>query len=132
SPSSRKSPECWPGARDARRRAPGRQWRPRPPHKAAPVTQSNISLTRFLIEEQRAGRINAELRLLVEVVARACKRISIAVGKGALGGVLGDALSAGEASINVQGEAQKKLDVLSNEILLEANAWGGHLAGLAS
>ena len=33
---------------------------------------------------------------------------------------------------NIQGEAQKKLDVLSNEILLEANDWGGHLAGLAS
>ncbi len=96
------------------------------------MTQAQISLTRFLIEEQRAGRINPELRLLVEVVARACKRISIAVGKGALGGVLGDAGEAGQASINVQGEAQKKLDVLSNEILLEANAWGGHLAGLAS
>ena len=40
------------------------------------MTPSSISLTRFLIEEQRAGRINAELRLLVEVVARACKRIS--------------------------------------------------------
>ena len=91
-----------------------------------------IALTRYLIEEQRAGHINAELRLLVEVVARACKQISVAVGKGALGGVLGDAGSPGEASINVQGEAQKKLDVLSNEILLEANAWGGHLAGLAS
>ena len=90
------------------------------------------SLTRFLIEEQRAGRIGPDLRLLIEVVARACKRISIAVGKGALGGVLGDAGTAGEASINVQGEAQKKLDVLSNEILLEANAWGGHLAALAS
>ena len=91
-----------------------------------------ISLTRFLIEDQRAGRINPDLRLLIEVVARACKTISIAVGKGALGGVLGDAGDAGAASINVQGEAQKKLDVLSNEILLEANAWGGHLAGLAS
>jgi fructose-1,6-bisphosphatase I len=91
-----------------------------------------ISLTRYLIEEERHGHINPQLRLLVEVVARACKRISIAVGKGALGGVLGDAGEAGQASINVQGEAQKKLDVLSNEILLEANAWGGHLAGLAS
>ncbi|GHE27388.1 class 1 fructose-bisphosphatase [Vulcaniibacterium thermophilum] len=90
-----------------------------------------VSLTRFLIEEERAGHINAELRLLIEVVARACKTISIAVGKGALGGVLGDA-GQGAAQINVQGEAQKKLDVLSNEILLEANAWGGHLAGLAS
>ena len=91
------------------------------------MSLTNISLTRFLIEEQRAGRINPDLRLLIEVVARACKTI-----KGALGGVLGDAGANGEASINVQGEAQKKLDVLSNEILLEANAWGGHLAGLAS
>ncbi|HEY0661586.1 MAG TPA: class 1 fructose-bisphosphatase [Lysobacter sp.] len=100
---------------------------------ASNLSSSNgISLTRYLIEEQRAGRISADLRLLVEVVARACKTISIAVGKGALGGVLGDAGSPGVASMNIQGEAQKKLDVLSNEILLEANAWGGHLAGLAS
>ena len=96
------------------------------------ISLTPCSLTRFLIEEQRAGRINPDLRLLIEVVARACKSISIAVGKGALGGVLGDAGEGGAASINVQGEAQKKLDVLSNEILLEANAWGGHLAGLAS
>ena len=88
---------------------------------------STISLTRHLIEEQRAGLISADLRLLIEVVARACKTISIAVGKGALGGVLGDA-----GTGNIQGEAQKKLDVIANDVLLEANAWGGHLAGLAS
>jgi hypothetical protein len=80
-----------------------------------------ISLIQFLIEERRAGHINAELSLLIEVVARACKRIAVAVNKGALGGVLGNA-----GTDNVQGEAQKKLDVISNEILLEANAWGGH------
>jgi fructose-1,6-bisphosphatase I len=91
-----------------------------------------ISLTRFLIEEQRAGHLGPDLRLLIEVVARACKRISIEVGKGALGGVLGDAGSPGVGSINIQGEAQKKLDVIANDVLLEANAWGGHLAGLAS
>tara|TARA_R110000822_G_scaffold56144_11_gene142050 strand:- start:9353 stop:10363 length:1011 start_codon:yes stop_codon:yes gene_type:complete len=93
------------------------------------MTHNNpVSLTQFLIEEQRAhGTLNAELRLLLEVVARACKRISIAVSKGALGGVLGDA-----GTGNIQGEAQKKLDVLSNEILLQANEWGGHLAGMAS
>src|SRR5690606_15079995 len=68
-----------------------------------------------------------DLRLLIEVVARACKAISLAVSKGALGNVLGEA-----GSENVQGEAQKKLDVLSNEILLDANEWGGHLAALAS
>jgi fructose-1,6-bisphosphatase I len=32
----------------------------------------------------------------------------------------------------VQGEIQKKLDIISNEILLQANEWGGHLAAMAS
>jgi fructose-1,6-bisphosphatase I len=87
-----------------------------------------ISLTQYLVEEQRQhNSIPAELRLLIEVVARACKTISHAVGKGALGEVLGSA-----ESENVQGEVQKKLDILSNEILLEANEWGGHLAAMAS
>ncbi|SRR6266581_1766749 len=87
-----------------------------------------ISLTRFLIQEQHAKEvISADLRLLVEVVSRACKAISIAIGKGELAGMLGSA-----GSDNVQGEAQKKLDVISNEILLEANEWGGHLAAMAS
>ncbi len=87
-----------------------------------------ISLTQYLVEEQRTNNsIPAELRLLIEVVARACKTISHAVGKGALGEVLGSA-----GSENVQGEVQKKLDVLSNEMLLEANEWGGHLAAMAS
>jgi fructose-1,6-bisphosphatase I len=87
-----------------------------------------ISLTRYLIEQQRShGHIPAELRLLLEVVARACKSISRAVSQGALGGVLGSADSA-----NVQGEVQKKLDIIANEVLIEANEWGGHLAAMAS
>ncbi|PJJ98885.1 class 1 fructose-bisphosphatase [Lysobacteraceae bacterium NML03-0222] len=92
-----------------------------------PQDHAPVPLTRFLIEEERQGHINAQLRLLIEVVARACKRISVSVGKGALGGVLGDA-----GTGNIQGEAQKKLDVIANDVLLEANAWGGHLAGVAS
>ena len=89
---------------------------------------SRISLTQYLVERQREkGLIPGELRLLLEVVARACKRISYAVGKGALSDVLGEA-----GSDNVQGEAQKKLDVIANETLLEANEWGGHLAAMAS
>lgn len=87
-----------------------------------------VSLTQYLVEEQRLHQnINAELRLLIEVVARACKRISYSVSKGALGEVLGSA-----ETENIQGEVQKKLDVISNEILLEANEWGGHLAAMAS
>jgi len=88
----------------------------------------HISLTRYLVEQQRdAGRITPELRLLIEIVARACKRIAISVNKGALGGVLGSA-----ESENVQGEVQKKLDIIANEVLIDANEWGGHLAAMAS
>jgi fructose-1,6-bisphosphatase I len=89
---------------------------------------SKISLTRYLVEQQRVGGlIPAQLRLLLEVVARSCKSISQAVNKGALGGVLGSA-----ESENVQGEVQKKLDIIANEVLIEANEWGGHLAAMAS
>jgi fructose-1,6-bisphosphatase I len=87
-----------------------------------------LTLTRFMIEEQRrSGALPSELRLLIETVARACKTINHAIGKGALGEVLGSL-----GSENVQGEVQKKLDVIANELLLEANEWGGHLAAMAS
>lgn len=87
-----------------------------------------ISLTQYLVEKQREkGLIPGELRLLLEVVTRACKRISYGVGKGALGDVLGEA-----GTDNIQGEQQKKLDVIANETLLEANEWGGNLAAMAS
>jgi len=87
-----------------------------------------ISLSRYLVEQQRLkGHIPPELRLLIEVVARACKSISHAVNKGALGEVMGSA-----ESENVQGEIQKKLDIIANEVLIEANEWGGHLAAMAS
>ena len=86
------------------------------------------TLARYLTEEQRnKGVITGDLKFLIEIVSRACQAISVAIGKGGLGGVLGEA-----GSDNVQGEAQKKLDVLSNEILLDANEWGGHLAAMAS
>ena len=89
------------------------------------------SLTRYLVEQQRLdGHIPPELRLLLEVVARACKSISQAVNKGALGGEASILGSAG--SENVQGEVQKKLDIIANEVLIEANEWGGHLAAMAS
>jgi len=86
------------------------------------------TLTRFLIEQQRQEHaLPSELRLLIETVARACKVIGHSVSKGALGEVLG---SLGQE--NVQGEVQKKLDVIANELLLDANEWGGHLAAMAS
>ena len=87
-----------------------------------------VTLSQFLVSRQRERNlINADLRLLIETIARACKAISTRVNKGALADGLGSA-----ATKNVHGEAQKTLDVLSNEILLEANEWGGNLAALVS
>jgi fructose-1,6-bisphosphatase I len=89
---------------------------------------TKVSLTRYLVEQQRVdGHIPEDLRLLLEVVARACKHISQSVHKGALGDVLGAAQTE-----NVQGELQKRLDIIANEVLIEANEWGGHLAAMAS
>jgi fructose-1,6-bisphosphatase I len=87
-----------------------------------------VTLTQYLVEQQREkGAVSAELRLLIEVVARACKQIGNAVSKGALGEILG-----GAGTDNIQGEAQKKLDVIAHDVLVEANEWGGHLAAIAS
>ena len=89
---------------------------------------SRVSLSRYLVEQQRVdGLIPPQLRMLLEVVARACKRISHSVNKGELGDVMGSA-----GSENVQGEVQKKLDIIANEVLIDANEWGGHLAAMAS
>jgi fructose-1,6-bisphosphatase I len=87
-----------------------------------------VTLTQYLIEQQRNhGRVSPELRLLIEIIARACKAISHAVSKGPLTGI-GDVVG----TQNVQGEAQKKLDVIANEVLVEANEWGGQLAAMVS
>lgn len=89
---------------------------------------NRITLSRFLIEQQRkAGTLPPDLRLLIETIGRACKAISFSVNKGALAGVLGEA-----GTGNVQGEAQKKMDVIANDYLLDANEWGGNLAAMAS
>jgi fructose-1,6-bisphosphatase I len=89
---------------------------------------TGITITQFLIEEQRkVGSATGEFTLLLNHIVTACKRISCAVNKGALVGTMG-ALE----SENVQGETQKQLDVITNDIFLEANQWAGYIAGMAS
>lgn len=69
---------------------------------------------------------------IVMDAARACKTISVGVAYGALGGITGDHSSEAGQSVNVQGEVQKKLDVLSNNMFIHCTQGGGHLAGMAS
>lgn len=89
---------------------------------------TGTTLTQFIIEEQRriAGATGDFTSLLNDIVT-ACKVISNAVNKGQLIGVLGSA-----DSENIQGEVQKKLDIISNDIFIRSNEWAGHLAAMAS
>jgi fructose-1,6-bisphosphatase I len=89
---------------------------------------NGTTITQFIIEEQRriAGATGDFTSLLNDIVT-ACKVTSNYVNHGALVGVLGSA-----GSENVQGETQKKMDVLSNEVFIKSNEWAGHLAAMAS
>ena len=88
----------------------------------------SITITQFLIEEQRkSGSATGEFTLLLNDIVTACKRISSAVNKGALVGTMGSL-----ESENIQGETQKQLDVITNNIFLETNQWAGYIAGMAS
>lgn len=90
-----------------------------------PHTRSTI--THYILEEQRRVGGTGNFSALLYDVVTACKMISAQVNRGALAGTLGAA-----GSENIQGEEQKKLDVIANEIFLKVNTVGGHFAGMAS
>ena len=90
--------------------------------------EHGTTITQFLIDEQRRHpHATGDFTSLMNDLVTACKIISNAVNKGALVGVLGSA-----GSENVQGETQKKLDVLSNQVMVNVNQATGHYAALAS
>ena len=70
---------------------------------------------------------NTELNDVITTVTNVGKTISQLLRKGALADILGEA-----GNQNVQGEDQKKLDVLANDLLLDALAKNTHCAGVAS
>ncbi len=85
------------------------------------------TLTQYLIEQRRRfPQASGELNALILDVSIACKAIARQVALGALAEV-----PAG-GTVNVQGEAQKPLDIISNDMLIRQTEWSGHLAGMAS
>ena len=74
---------------------------------------SYLNLSQFL--EQQTGNLTPELAQVISTIAATCQTIDQALQKGALAGVLGSAQHE-----NVQGEEQKKLDVISNDYLFDA------------
>ena len=96
---------------------------------------AGITLSRYVLEMARANPDKPELNELVSVmtsVERACKTISNLVRKAPIesAGLLG--LEDGGGSINVQGEEQKKLDLITNTVLKNALRFSGKMAVLAS
>lgn len=89
--------------------------------------QLGETITQFITQEQRRVGGSGDFTAVLNDTLTACKAIANAVNKGALVGVLGSA-----DQENVQGETQKKLDVISNTMMIKSNEWGGHLAGMAS
>ena len=87
-----------------------------------------ITLDRFVLERQQAHpAATGELSLLLMRFGTAGKRIARELAVSGLSASLGSAKSE-----NVQGEEQKKLDVLANEILLETFDYGGLVSLAAS
>ncbi len=89
---------------------------------------NRVSLTQFIIEQQRElPEASGTFSLLLNNIVTACKQISHLVNQGDLVGILGSA-----ESENVQGEVQKKLDIITHDIMVNALNWTGQLAGMAS
>ncbi|HIF53836.1 MAG TPA: class 1 fructose-bisphosphatase [Methylococcaceae bacterium] len=92
----------------------------------------NISLSQFITEQLRHSadtNSDSDLSALLNDIATACKQISHLVNQGDLNGTWGNA---DDDTENVQGEIQKRLDILSNEFMYNALNWTGHVAGMVS
>lgn len=96
---------------------------------------NRLTLTQYLIEQRRRfPGASGELNALILDVAIACKAIGRSVAFGALGDPATRHIAepGGAGTVNVQGEEQKPLDVISNEIFVRGTEWSGNLAGQAS
>ena len=89
--------------------------------------QGRTTLSKFLIQQLKGSSEQSDLAALLVDIAAAVKAISAMTAKGELGGVLGSL-----DSTNIQGETQKKLDVMSDKAFINTFAMGGLVAGLAS
>ena len=62
----------------------------------------------------RHDKVDLDLISLLNTLNTACKEISFRLSQGALAGILGSTTDE-----NIQGETQKKLDVISNDLIKE-------------
>ncbi len=88
------------------------------------------TITEFIIAEQRRHTgATGDFTSLINDIVISCKTISSAVRYGKLSEL--DVLGSADTE-NVQGETQKKLDVIANDLFLRRNQWSGYVAAMAS
>ena len=89
---------------------------------------TGMKLKQFLLHAKRTGvEMPYDLIELIHEVSITCKEIAATVSRGELSGVLGVA-----GSENVQGETQKKLDIITNDIMVDHMKVSGLVAGMGS
>ena len=88
-----------------------------------------VTLSSFISQEQSHLGLAADSEFtgLINDISIACKRIAALVNQGALAGVLGVA-----GSENAMGDAQKKMDLIANDLFIDSLSNNGHCAGMAS
>lgn len=95
------------------------------PASAKSATKSSyelLTLTTWLLKQEQAGVIDAELTIVLSSISMACKQIASLVQRAGISNLTGV-----QGAVNVQGEDQKKLDVVSNEVTTTQNSLVNYL-----
>ncbi|KAJ7961320.1 Fructose-1,6-bisphosphatase [Quillaja saponaria] len=85
------------------------------------------NLTTWLLKQEQAGHIDAELTIVLSSISLACKQIASLLQRSSIFNLTG-----GHGTINIQGEDQKKLDVISNELFCNCLRSSGRTGIIAS
>ncbi|CAI9098365.1 OLC1v1034997C1 [Oldenlandia corymbosa var. corymbosa] len=85
------------------------------------------NLTTWLLRQEQSGQIDAELTVVLSSISLACKQIASLLQRSNIINLTG-----GQGTVNVQGEDQKKLDVISNELFCNCLRSSGRTGIIAS
>ncbi|EXB89981.1 Fructose-1,6-bisphosphatase [Morus notabilis] len=85
------------------------------------------NLTTWLLRQEQSGQIDAELTIVLSSISLACKQIASLLQRSSITNLTG-----AHGTINVQGEDQKKLDVISNELFCSCLRSSGRTGIIAS
>lgn len=93
-----------------------------------PKTQYGIqAFTNWLLLQEQAGVIDNEMTIVLSSISLACKQIASLVNRAGISNLTG-----AQGATNVQGEDQKKLDVISNEVFAYCLRASGRTGIIAS